>query len=33
MIDGRNLFDQPLKNNIRTYDNVKKILLVKKMII
>ena len=27
MIDGRNLFDQPLKNNSRTYDNVWKIAI------
>ena len=26
MMDGRNLFDQPVKNNLRTYDNIKKIV-------
>ena len=25
MIDGRNFFDQPVKNNLRTYDNIWKI--------
>ena len=25
MIDGQNLFDQPVKNDIRTYDNIRKI--------
>ena len=25
MIDGRNFFDQPLKNNLITYDNIQKI--------
>ena len=25
MIDGKNLFDQPVKNNIRQYDNTSKI--------
>ena len=25
MIDGKNLFDQPIKNDQRTYDNVRKI--------
>ena len=25
MIDGRNFFDQPVKNNSRTYDNIWKI--------
>ena len=25
MIDGQNLFDQPLKNNLRTYDNIRNI--------
>ena len=24
MIDWRNFFDQPAKNNLRTYDNIKK---------
>ena len=27
MIDGKNIFDQPVKNNIRTYDNIRKISL------
>ena len=26
MIDGKNVFDQPSKNDIRTYDNIRKIL-------
>ena len=25
MIDGRNFFDQTIKNNLRTYDNIRKI--------
>ena len=25
MIDGKNLFDQPVKNNKVTYDNIRKI--------
>ena len=25
MIDGRNFFDQTVKNNLRTYDNIRKI--------
>ena len=25
MIDGRNFFDQPIKNNLRTYNNIQKI--------
>ena len=25
MIDGQNVFDQPLKNNLRTFDNIRKI--------
>ena len=25
MIDGRNFFDQPVKNNLITYDNIQKI--------
>ena len=25
MIDGRDFFDQPVQNNIRTYENIKKI--------
>ena len=25
MIDGRNVFDQPIKNDLKTYDNIRKI--------
>ena len=25
MIDGQNIFNQPAKNNFRTYDNIQKI--------
>ena len=25
MIDGQNVFDQPVKNNLRTYSNILKI--------
>ena len=25
MIDGQNVFDQPVTNNLRTYDNIQKI--------
>ena len=25
MIDGRNFFDQPIKNDLKIYDNVRKI--------
>ena len=25
MIDGQNFFDQPVKSNLRTYDNIRKI--------
>ena len=25
MIDGQNIFDQPVKNDMRTYDNIRKI--------
>ena len=25
MIDGRNFFDQPIKNDFKTYDNIRKI--------
>ena len=28
MIDGKNLFDQPVKNDISTYDNIRKIATV-----
>ena len=27
MIDGRNVFDQPVKNDLRTYDNIQKIAI------
>ena len=27
MIDGKNFFYQPVKNNLRTYDNIKKIAI------
>ena len=27
MIDGRNFFDQPVKNNLITYDNIRKIAI------
>ena len=26
IIDGRNFFDQPIKNDLKTYDNIKKIV-------
>ena len=32
MIDRRNLFDQPVKDNLGTHDNIWKIQLVKEMI-
>ena len=32
MIDGRNVFDQPIKNDLKTYDNIRKIEKVKVMI-
>ena len=25
MVDGRNFFDQPIKNDLKTYDNIRKI--------
>ena len=25
MIDGKNLFDKPLRNDLKTYDNIRKI--------
>ena len=25
MIDGKNFFDQPIKNDLKTYDNIRKI--------
>ena len=27
MINGRNFFDQPIKNNIKTYENIRKIAI------
>ena len=27
MADGQNFFDQPVKNDLRTYDNVRKITI------
>ena len=27
MIDGKNVFDKPVKNNVRTYDNIRKITI------
>ena len=33
IIDGKNLFDQPVKNDLETYDNIKKLQLAKEMII
>ena len=32
MIDGRNFFDQSIKNDLKTYNNTRKIQLVKVMI-
>ena len=32
MINGQNFFNQPIKNDLRAYDNVKKMQLVKEMI-
>ena len=26
MIDGKNFFDQPVKSNVRTFDNIQKIV-------
>ena len=26
MIDGKYFFDQPVKNNVKTYDNIRKVL-------
>ena len=33
MINGENFFDQPIKNNKVTYDNIRKLLQVKEMTI
>ena len=27
MINGRNFFDEPVKNNLRTYDSIRKIVI------
>ena len=27
VIHGRNFFDQPVKNNLKTYDNIRKIAI------
>ena len=27
MIDGQNVFDKPVKNDLRTYDNIRKIAI------
>ena len=27
MIDGQNVFDQPVKNDLRTYNNIQKIAI------
>ena len=27
MIEGQNFFDQPVRNNLRTYDNIKKTVI------
>ena len=32
MIDAENFFDQPVKSSVRTYDNIRKIAPVQKMI-
>ena len=32
MIDRINFFDQPVKNNMSIYENIRKLLLVKDMI-
>ena len=32
MIDGKNFFDQPVKNDKVTHENIRKFLLVKEMI-
>ena len=33
MIDGQNLFDQPLRNDLITYDTIKKIATGQEMIL
>ena len=32
IIDGRNLFDQPMKNYLKTYNNIGRLPMVKEMI-
>ena len=32
MIDGRTCFDQPVNNDLRTYDNIPKVAMVDVMI-
>ena len=32
MIDGQDIFDQPVRNNLITHDNIKKLQQVKEMI-
>ena len=27
MTDGRNIFDQPIKNHVKTYDNTRKVVV------
>ena len=33
MTDGKKFFDQPIKNNKGTYENIRKLLLAKEMIV
>ena len=33
MIDGQNFFDQPVKGNLRTYNNIQKLRMVNRMIV
>ena len=28
MIDGRSLFDQPIRNNVKMYENIRRIVIV-----
>ena len=32
MSDGKNFFDQPINSNLKTYENIRKLLLIKEMI-
>ena len=32
IVDGKNVFNQPVKNNLTTYDSIKKLQQVKEMI-